>query len=107
MADCILRKVKKQAAIELMARYDLKPLELICDPVSYSRESQMDFINVEANWSKSSIRKFDMPPTVTVTYYIKAVVAKGQKDINFIKLKNPSYYQEYRVEDYDDFSDDD
>lgn len=105
MADCIIRKVKKQAAIELMARYDLKPLELICDPVSYSRESQMDFINVEANWSKSNMRHFDVPPTLTVTYYIKAVVAKGQKDINFIKLKNPSYYEQYRVEDYDYFSD--
>lgn len=102
MADHIIRKVKKQAAIELMARYDIKPLELICDPISYTRESQMDFINVEANWSKSNIRKLDAPPTLTVTYFIKAVVAKGSKDINLIKLKYPNYYEDYRVEDTDD-----
>ena len=102
MVECILKKVRKQAAIELWARYELKPIEIICDPVSYSRESQMDFIGVEANWAKSDLRRLDSPTFITVTYFIKAVVAKGSKEINFIKLKHPDYYSEYRVEDCDD-----
>lgn len=102
MAEPILKKVKKQAAIELWARYELKPIEMICDPISYSRESQMDFINVEANWSHTGMRRLDVPNTITVTYFIKAVVAKGSKNINLIKLKDPNYYKNYRVEDIDD-----
>lgn len=100
--EAILKKVRKQAAIELWARFELAPLRMYCEALSYSRESQMDFIGIEANWTRGGRGSVYREPTITVTYYVKAVIAIGSHDINLMKLKNPEKYDQYTVEDVDD-----
>lgn len=100
----IISKVKKQASIELMARYEIKPLYMIIEPWSYTRENQMDFISVEASWAHSNrySRLHGNVPSITVTYFIKAVILEGSESINRLKLKDPKYVETLRIEDIND-----